>query len=77
MKNWADESDELPDLGTLKTSGEPKKTEQSKGSNVKQYVPPHLRNRGSGAGAGGGGGGGGGRQQYRDFGRGKNNKLIY
>ena len=66
--NWADDSEELPPLGTLSKDESTKTTSIPKPSAEKSaYVPPFLRNR---QGSGGGGDFGrrndfGGRRDYR------------
>jgi hypothetical protein len=66
--NWADDSEELPPLGTLSKDESTKTTSTPTPSAEKStYVPPHLRNR---QGSGGGGDFGrrndfGGRRDYR------------
>ena len=67
--NWADDTDELPPLGTLSNDEPTKTTSTPKASAEKTYVPPHLRNRPQGSSGDFGGrrdfGGGGGRRDFR------------
>ena len=41
--NWADDTDELPPLGTLSNDEPTKTTSTPKASAEKTYVPPHLK----------------------------------
>ena len=70
--NWADDTEELPPLGTLSKDESTKTTSTPAASAGKtsSYVPPHLRNRQGGGNTERGGdrrdyGGGGGRRDYR------------